>query len=98
ASKLRFCFLKPGMEEEARFSEIASCQRALAFIAAAAWYRLTFTAHCKQWLCHAVKAHVSWRFCAGQSGEAEKAARRGSREQHFFPSPNRPIREDVWSS
>src|SRR5690348_18314488 len=33
---------EPGMELPARFSAIASCQRELAFMAAAAWYRLTF--------------------------------------------------------
>jgi Zn-dependent protease len=35
------------MVAAARLSEIASCQRAWAFMAAAAWYKLTFTALCQ---------------------------------------------------
>jgi hypothetical protein len=31
------------MDEDARLAEMTSCQRALAFMAAAAWNRLTFT-------------------------------------------------------
>ena len=36
------CLRAPGTEQSARLSEISSCQRELAFIAAAAWYKLTF--------------------------------------------------------
>src|SRR5438552_9699274 len=42
AEKERSCFLKPGMELEARFCAMDSCQRLLAFRAAAAWNKLTF--------------------------------------------------------
>src|SRR5688572_26947616 len=55
ASKVSSCFLKPGMDADAMFSEMTSCQRALAFSADAAWYRLTFTGLAKHRMCHRVK-------------------------------------------
>src|SRR5688500_1084983 len=55
ASKVSSCFLKPGMDADAMFSDMTSCQRALAFSADAAWYRLTFTGLAKHRMCHRVK-------------------------------------------
>src|SRR6266436_1141516 len=50
------CFLKPGTELEARFSEMTSCQRLLALSAAAAWYKLTFIrGNAKHRVCHGAK-------------------------------------------
>ena len=63
AEKLMSCFLKPGMELEAMFSEMTSCQRALAFSADAAWYKLTFTRDAKHLMCQRKKRPVfvdSW--------------------------------------
>jgi hypothetical protein len=46
AEKEMSCFLNPGMELADKFCAIKSCQRLLAFMAAAAWKRLTFIGGC----------------------------------------------------